>query len=117
MQNGLRPGLRAFKGVGWNRALPAPFGFTKGIAPDGVNDYLSIPSFAGKSFYTSGTIEFWLNRTSSASQWHFFGTDSTGLVRGLYQTVSGTDVILNMAVPNPQGFSSSSASPSGKQHI
>lgn len=58
---GLSPTLRPQLGVGWNRALPAPFQFNNGIFPDGVNDYLQIPSLNGKTFQSIMplSIEFW----------------------------------------------------------
>lgn len=61
--DGLSPSLRPQLGVGWNRALPAPFGFDNGIFPDGVNDYLTtrdnlnIPLSATSVF----TVEFWMD--------------------------------------------------------
>jgi hypothetical protein len=58
-RNGLNHKLRGLKGVGWNRALPAPFGFDNAISPDGINDILNIPTFIGKPFYDEFCISFW----------------------------------------------------------
>ena len=57
--DGLTPTLRPQLGVGWNRALPAPFGFDNGIVPDGINDYLSVPNNQSNPLPLSGSIEFW----------------------------------------------------------
>lgn len=59
-RNGLNPKLRGSKGRGFNRALPAAFGFDKGIWPDSVDDYLTAPGIVGKPIPNQLTIEFWL---------------------------------------------------------
>lgn len=60
--DGLTPTLKAQLGVGFNRALPAAFGFDNGLFPDGINDYLSIPTMQNKTFSNdSNAIEFWMN--------------------------------------------------------
>jgi len=58
-RNGLNPKIRGPKGVGYGRALPAPFSFGNGLCPDGVDDYLLIPGLVGKTWPLEGTIEFW----------------------------------------------------------
>jgi hypothetical protein len=40
MHNGLKPSVRSFKGVGFNRALPSAFDFGNAVVGDGVNDEL-----------------------------------------------------------------------------
>ena len=57
--DGLSPTLRPQLGVGWNRALPAPFGFDNGVQGDGVNDYLRVDSLIGLTVPNKITIEFW----------------------------------------------------------
>jgi len=66
--DGLSPSLRPFLGIGWNRALPAPFGFGNGIWPDGSNDYLKIPGLVGKTWPMEGCIEFWCSVQNSRAQ-------------------------------------------------
>lgn len=63
--DGLTPTLRPQLGVGWNRALPAPFGFDNGIQGDGVNDNLSIINLTTISYPIS--VEFWINYNSVTS--------------------------------------------------
>lgn len=77
--NGLSPSLRPLLGVGWNRALPAPFGFDSGIFPDGVNDYLTIPRLIGQAVPNQITVEYWtkypnpINNTSAIVTIRAFG--------------------------------------------
>jgi hypothetical protein len=66
--DGLSPSLRPFLGIGWNRALPAPFGFGNGLVPDGSNDYLKIPGLVGKTWPLEGCIEFWCSVQGSRAQ-------------------------------------------------
>jgi hypothetical protein len=65
--DGLSPSLRPLLGVGWNRALPAPFGFDRGIFGDGVNDYLHIP-LNRLALPTSFAVEFWYNADATTTQ-------------------------------------------------
>lgn len=60
---GNSPSLRPQLGVGWNRALPAPFAFGNGILPDGVNDFLTIPKIIGTTYNNikTFTLECWIN--------------------------------------------------------
>jgi hypothetical protein len=59
-RNGLNPKIKGPKGAGFGRALPSAFGFDNGIKPDGVDDYLQIPSLIGKAIPHFWTIEFWV---------------------------------------------------------
>jgi hypothetical protein len=67
MQPGLKPTVRALKGVGFNRALPAPFGFDAGFTGDGVNDEIRFPGWVGKNLPSSFTIEFWIRMSRTQS--------------------------------------------------
>ncbi len=58
-RNGLNPKIRAPKGVGFGRALPAPFSFGKGVTLDGSNDYFDIPRLVGGALPRVGSFEFW----------------------------------------------------------
>lgn len=69
LENGLKPSLLGFKGVGFNRVLPSPFGFGNSLKQDMVNDYLTIPEAVGELvnvfFGAVFTIEAW-NKTSAS---------------------------------------------------
>jgi hypothetical protein len=56
---GNSPSLASQKGLGWNRALPAPFKFGNAWQPDGTNDAFSITGYANRTFFPVFTIEFW----------------------------------------------------------
>ena len=58
--DGLTPTLRSQLGVGWNRALPAPFGFDNCFQGDGSNDFFTVPNLLGKSFPYEFCIEWWM---------------------------------------------------------
>jgi hypothetical protein len=62
-RNGLNPKIRGLKGVGFNRALPAPFGWGNGIAPAGTG-YIDVPSFVGLSMPTEWSFECWVDATT-----------------------------------------------------
>lgn len=103
---GNSPSLRAQLGVGWNRALPAPFSFQNGVKLDGVNDYFLIPSMVGKTIGSNGgiTIEFWMRDVNPIGT-HLFGvrTDvnnakSFGLRASVLAIPAGS------TVPYPSGF-------------
>lgn len=65
---GLTPTLRPALGVGWNRALPAPFGFENAFKGDDVNDHFTCPRMSGATFpMASGTLEFWLKYDGAGS--------------------------------------------------
>lgn len=57
---GSTPTVRGFKGVGFNRALPAPFNFDLCWKGDGTNDHFTIPYQVGKQIGSVFTIEFWM---------------------------------------------------------
>lgn len=67
---GLNPTLRGLKGIGFGRALPAPFGFDSCLKGDGVNDNMNMPGWVGQAWPTNSTIEFWtkLDATPSNSE-------------------------------------------------
>lgn len=62
-RNGLNPKIRGLKGVGFNRSLPAPFGWGNGINPAG-HGYLDIPAFIGQQMPYEWTFECWVDATS-----------------------------------------------------
>jgi len=69
---GCSPSLRAQLGVGWNRALPAPFSFGSGVRLDGSNDYFKAfgSALIGQSIATlGGTVffEFWVKTTAAGT--------------------------------------------------
>lgn len=65
--DGLSPTLRPQLGIGWNRALPAPFGFDNGMFPDGVNDYMSVPNLIGKVIPNNFTVVYWTKFPATVS--------------------------------------------------
>jgi hypothetical protein len=71
-RNGLNPKIRGPKGVGYGRALPAPFSFGNGVCPDGVDDYFLIPGLVGKTWPLEGSIEFWGSVQSAKAQREFY---------------------------------------------
>jgi hypothetical protein len=71
--DGLTPTLRPQLGIGWNRALPAPFGFDNCWKGDGVNDNF-ITATITKLLLTKGTIEFWSENNSNVIGIHFIDT-------------------------------------------
>jgi hypothetical protein len=81
-RNGLSPKIRGPKGVGFGRALPAPFGFGNGVILDGSNDYFDIPLLVGGSLPAAGTFEFWTElafggELAAALSFEFTTTDPT----------------------------------------
>ena len=90
MHNGLKPSVRGLKGVGFNRALPAAFGFGKGMYPDGVNDLVSIPGLYGKSFASSFAVEFWIKPLGDSALFRF--DTNSGNNFGYLITPGGTSV-------------------------
>jgi hypothetical protein len=67
--DGLTPTLRPQLGVGWNRALPAAFGFGNCWTPDGVNDYFTVPRLLTTSVPNEWSFEFWFKlNTITANQ-------------------------------------------------
>lgn len=90
-RNGLNHKVRSFKGVGWNRALPAPFGFGNGLWPDGSNDYLTVPKLVGKIIPDQFTIEYWTKFPDPVN-------DIAGLFR-FYSYGGGTIMIARTAQP------------------
>ncbi|MFD0765200.1 hypothetical protein ACFQZI_10090 [Mucilaginibacter lutimaris] len=59
-RNGLNPKIRGQKGIGFNRALPAPFGFGNGIFLN--SGTLSIPRMSDGTFIQKipFSVEFWV---------------------------------------------------------
>jgi hypothetical protein len=73
---GNSPSLRSQLGVGFNRALPAPFTFGNAILPDGLNDNFSIKKLIGQSIPSKISIEFWVNTngiSGAVRQWTIIG--------------------------------------------
>ena len=77
--DGLSPSLRPLLGVGWNRALPAPFGFDNGFYPDGVNDYFELRLPSGYSTPSSFCIEFYMKFSTSGSTSGVLGYSDTSV--------------------------------------
>lgn len=88
--DGLSPSLRPQLGVGFNRALPAPFGFDNGLHCDGINDYLLIP-FIGLPL-NDGCIEFWIKSNAAGGLFSWVATD--GSTYGL-RASNGTSMYLS----------------------
>lgn len=65
--DGLSPTLRPQLGIGWNRALPAPFGFDNSAKFDGVNDIMECPLMLGKDFPVDFCIEIFAKPDFSTS--------------------------------------------------
>lgn len=88
-RNGLNPKIRGPKGVGFGRALPAPFGFGNGIYS--TTGTLSIPSFMNGVFVQQPpfTIEFWSKCNaghSSSLFWYWIAMERSAppaIVNGL----------------------------------
>ncbi|PJJ79974.1 LamG-like jellyroll fold domain-containing protein [Mucilaginibacter auburnensis] len=71
-RNGLNHKVRGVKGVGWNRALPAAFGFGNGIKPDGINDYMDVPRLVNYVLPDKLTIELWLYKDITINNGYIF---------------------------------------------
>jgi hypothetical protein len=64
LENGLKPSIRGYHGVGFGRVLPEPFVFVNSWQGDGVNDYFEIPELVGETYNTlhtdsASSVEFW----------------------------------------------------------
>ena len=71
-RNGLNPKIRGPKGVGFGRALPAPFSFGKGVVPPGTSGAnLLITPLIGKTWPLEGCIELWANVVDQRAQREF----------------------------------------------
>ncbi|MFI5163182.1 MAG: hypothetical protein ACHQHN_18025 [Sphingobacteriales bacterium] len=71
-RNGLNPKIRGPKGVGYGRALPAPFSFRNGIIPPGTSgSNLLITPLIGKTWPLEGCIELWANIIDQKAQREF----------------------------------------------
>ena len=86
--NGHSPSVKPQLGVGFNRALPAPFGFDNGIKMDGVNDLYIIPllNTGTFTFPVNWSFEMWLvynNESYNQYMADFFGAYNTTNVRRL----------------------------------
>lgn len=90
---GLSPSLRAQLGVGWNRALPAPFGFDNGIVPDGVNDALIARGLVGQQLPDEITYTCWIKTPTVAP-----GSNGAGMV--LISTLNATGLKVYVALSN-----------------
>lgn len=117
---GLSPTLRPQLGVGWNRALPAPFGFDNGIYPDGVNDYLVIPGFEGKRILDMLplTMEFWFTGAlpTNYGVFRIFFSDTAIIFRQFVQSGGGY-VTADGSVANNTNISLQTFSPRAKYVI
>ncbi|MBD1383978.1 LamG domain-containing protein [Mucilaginibacter rigui] len=80
-RNGLNPKIRGSKGVGFNRALPAPFGFDKSFKGVNDTDYFTVPGLVGQLVPMTFTLEFWTKPALAnigAYQGYFLWVDSSG---------------------------------------
>lgn len=106
-RNGLNPKIRGPKGVGYGRALPAPFEFGNGICPDGVDDYLLIPGLVGKTWPLEGSIEFWATVQTGRAQREFYVlfNDSTHMdVTAYFSPIPGIESPThNLTAAKPPG--------------
>lgn len=107
---GLSPTLRPQLGVGFNRALPAPFGFDNGIYPDGVNDYMTIPRLAGKTLgeILPMTIELWSKDALPAdnkSLYRIECTDGYAIESRFNETSATYFAVVAGVYVNPQNWS------------
>jgi len=67
-RNGLNPKIRGPKGVGFGRALPAPFGFDNGVNFNGQsNPHFAIPHLVGQNVLSALAIEYWFNYRGAES--------------------------------------------------
>ena len=96
--DGLSPSLRPQLGVGWNRALPASFGFDKSFKGDGINDHFMVPRISGISIPNAFTLEFWCkpqaNLSSFIGYFAIVATDSK-----VYMVQSGGTNIFQFIPP------------------
>jgi hypothetical protein len=79
-RNGLNPKIRGLKGLGFNRALPAPFGFDKSFKGVNDTDYFTVPRLLGQLVPMQLTIEFWIKPTLAdigSYQGYFICTDTS----------------------------------------
>lgn len=87
--------------MGFNRALPAPFGFGNGIKPDGVG-YFIVPNLTGTIIDYTFTIEFWTRLASDAQPfgawWTIKNTNPETNTR-VYIEQRGVGVGLDFAPP------------------
>ncbi len=72
-RNGLNHKIRGQKGVGFNRALPAAFGFDRSYKGNSTG-YFNIPLLVGKPVPSQFTIEFWAKPLSNLTNFiGYFG--------------------------------------------
>ena len=81
-RNGLGPKIRGLKGVGFGRALPNVFSFSKGFIGNTSSDCFSVPHLVGQTVPAKFTVEFWTNLSSAWSgsidnEAGFFGMKDT----------------------------------------
>lgn len=107
-RNGLNPKIRGPKGVGYGRALPAPFSFGKGLVPpDSSGNYLLITRLINKTWPIEGSIEFWMNVVSN-----------TRAQRDIQiQFNDGSNITVGAYVQSQPGFFCSSHMSSGIQSL
>jgi hypothetical protein len=100
--DGLSPTLRPQLGVGFNRALPASFGFDKGLFPDGVDDYLVTKN--GGILPLVGAFEFWAINSTGRFSFKFVNSNtSESFGINIYPNNGGATILgnLNGFLSNP----------------
>jgi hypothetical protein len=68
INNGIKPSIRGFKGLGFNRPRPSSFAFDKAITGNASNPYFLIPSLNGTIFPNNFTMEVWVKTLSVTSE-------------------------------------------------
>lgn len=115
--DGLSPSLRAALGIGWNRSLPAPFQFDKGVQGDGVDDHFIVPAILGQSMPAKFTIEFWAKISMNSTKL-FFIESSFGLISFFGDTSNMKLTTVNPAnTTSSLSFGSLTIDASVRQHI
>lgn len=101
-RNGLNPKIRGVKGVGFNRALPAPFGFGNGIVAK--NSSVRVPGLERGWQYTSDcSFEFWTRCNAGNGSGLFF-------IWAYIQKTPNPVVSVNYNVNGPLGMGSTDGS-------
>lgn len=118
--DGNSPSIRPQLGVGFNRALPAPFAFDNGIKMDGVNDRYLIPLLnkASFNFPANWSFEMWVNYNGEvfvSGAKDFFGAYTATSVRKFQVFHFSTGVI--SVQYNGEGVGLVATLVTGRNHI
>lgn len=100
--------MRAQLGVGWNRALPAPFEFSNAWKPDAVNDYFKLVSGPLVAPYVIPgdfiTFELWIRITAAGGGYRVIWDWNNGFGFGWNFDVNSGNRILNSYTSNSYLF-------------